>query len=231
MPPAASRTSPPTRSEIDRRCGGLDRPPRRFERCGCGDDAQQGPGHGGVGQRDFDRWHRGASSAGSTSGQRADDYVRESPWAAVGLAALVAPWSAYWSRDALKGQSPCGCCGHCRKRRLRCCAIWARISNSLRSIWSGPNARRPRDRRLRARRRRSVVRLGYGMRAVIAVTWTRRTACLRSHGWAEDFLRSRSSHDLPLKIRRGRAPFLDSVRREWKEDSVILERILADEDQ
>ena len=27
------------------------------------------------------------------------------------------------------------------------------------------------------------------------------------------------------------APFLDSVRREWKEDSVILERILADEDQ
>ena len=25
-------------------------------------------------------------------------------------------------------------------------------------------------------------------------------------------------------------PFLDSVRREWKEDSVILERILADDD-
>jgi uncharacterized membrane protein YqjE len=29
----------------------------------------------------------------------------------------------------------------------------------------------------------------------------------------------------------GQAPFLDSVRREWKEDRVILERILADEDQ
>jgi uncharacterized membrane protein YqjE len=28
----------------------------------------------------------------------------------------------------------------------------------------------------------------------------------------------------------GEAPFLDSVRREWKEDSVILERILADDD-
>lgn len=27
------------------------------------------------------------------------------------------------------------------------------------------------------------------------------------------------------------APFLDSVRREWKEDSVILERILADDDK
>jgi uncharacterized membrane protein YqjE len=29
----------------------------------------------------------------------------------------------------------------------------------------------------------------------------------------------------------GQAPFLDTVRREWKEDSVILDRILADEDK
>jgi uncharacterized membrane protein YqjE len=33
------------------------------------------------------------------------------------------------------------------------------------------------------------------------------------------------------KTGAGQAPFLDSVRREWKEDSVILERILADEDK
>jgi uncharacterized membrane protein YqjE len=33
------------------------------------------------------------------------------------------------------------------------------------------------------------------------------------------------------KSAAGEAPFLDTVRREWKEDSVILERILADEDQ
>ena len=33
------------------------------------------------------------------------------------------------------------------------------------------------------------------------------------------------------KTAAGQAPLLDSVRREWKEDSVILERILADEDK
>jgi uncharacterized membrane protein YqjE len=33
------------------------------------------------------------------------------------------------------------------------------------------------------------------------------------------------------KTAAGQAPFLDSVRREWKEDSVILERILADGDK
>jgi uncharacterized membrane protein YqjE len=33
------------------------------------------------------------------------------------------------------------------------------------------------------------------------------------------------------KIAAGQPPFLDSVRREWAQDSVILERILADEDK
>ena len=33
------------------------------------------------------------------------------------------------------------------------------------------------------------------------------------------------------KTSAGQAPFLGSVRREWKEDSVILERILADTDK
>jgi uncharacterized membrane protein YqjE len=32
------------------------------------------------------------------------------------------------------------------------------------------------------------------------------------------------------KVAAGQAPFLASVRREWKEDSVIIERILSDED-
>jgi|SRR5580698_5375745 uncharacterized membrane protein YqjE len=33
------------------------------------------------------------------------------------------------------------------------------------------------------------------------------------------------------KAAAGQPPFLDSVRREWAQDSVILERILADEDK
>jgi hypothetical protein len=33
------------------------------------------------------------------------------------------------------------------------------------------------------------------------------------------------------KTAAGQAPFLDSVRREWKQDSVILERIIADDDK
>jgi uncharacterized membrane protein YqjE len=31
-------------------------------------------------------------------------------------------------------------------------------------------------------------------------------------------------------LKRGQAPFLDSVRRAWEEDRVILERILSDND-
>ncbi len=70
-----------------------------------------------------------------------------------------------------------------------------------------------------------------GCAAVIAVTWDtpHRVAAIAWMGGG--FLglaiiamiyRSKSA--------AGEAPFLDSVRREWKEDSVILERILADDD-
>jgi uncharacterized membrane protein YqjE len=71
-----------------------------------------------------------------------------------------------------------------------------------------------------------------GCAAVIAVTWDtpHRLAAIAWMG--AGFLavavigliyRSKSA--------AGQAPFLDSVRREWKEDSVIFDRILADDDQ
>jgi uncharacterized membrane protein YqjE len=71
-----------------------------------------------------------------------------------------------------------------------------------------------------------------GCAAVIAVTWDtpHRLAAIAWMGGG--FLaiavigliyRSKSAAD--------QAPFLDSVRREWREDSVIFERILADDDQ
>jgi uncharacterized membrane protein YqjE len=70
-----------------------------------------------------------------------------------------------------------------------------------------------------------------GCAAVIAVTWDtpHRLAAIAWMGGGFLALaiiamiyRSKSA--------AGEAPFLDTVRREWKEDSVILERILADED-
>ena len=70
-----------------------------------------------------------------------------------------------------------------------------------------------------------------GCAAVIAVTWDtpHRLAAIAWMGGGFVALaliamiyRSKTAAREP--------PFLDSVRREWKEDSVILERILADDD-
>jgi uncharacterized membrane protein YqjE len=70
-----------------------------------------------------------------------------------------------------------------------------------------------------------------GCAAVIAVTWDtpHRLAAIAWMGGGFVALalialiyRSKTAASEP--------PFLDSVRREWKEDSVILERILADDD-
>jgi len=70
-----------------------------------------------------------------------------------------------------------------------------------------------------------------GCAAVIAVTWDtpNRLAAIAWMGGGFVALaliamiyRSKTAAQKP--------PFLDSVRREWKEDSVILERILADDD-
>jgi uncharacterized membrane protein YqjE len=71
-----------------------------------------------------------------------------------------------------------------------------------------------------------------GCAAVIAVTWDtpHRLAAIAWMGGGFLALavitmiyRSKSA--------AGQVPFLDSVRREWKADAVILERILADEDK
>jgi uncharacterized membrane protein YqjE len=70
-----------------------------------------------------------------------------------------------------------------------------------------------------------------GCAAVIAVTWDTPHRLVAIAWMGGGFLalaviamiyRSKSA--------AGEAPFLDTVRREWKEDSVILERILADDD-
>lgn len=70
-----------------------------------------------------------------------------------------------------------------------------------------------------------------GCAAVIALTWDtpHRLAAI---GWmGGGFLAIAILAVLyQSKASAGKPPFLDSVRRAWKEDSVILERILADED-
>ena len=77
----------------------------------------------------------------------------------------------------------------------------------------------------------SLFALLMGCAAVIAVTWDtpHRLAAIAWMGGGFVALaliamvyRSKAAAEEP--------PFLDSVRREWKEDSVILERILADDD-
>jgi len=77
----------------------------------------------------------------------------------------------------------------------------------------------------------SLFALLMGCAAVIAVTWDtpHRLAAI---AWMGGGFVARA---LIAMVYRSKAaaeepPFLDSVRREWKEDSVILERILADDD-
>ncbi len=71
-----------------------------------------------------------------------------------------------------------------------------------------------------------------GCAAVIAVTWDT-PGRLAAIGWmGAGFLAiAVAAMIYRSKSAARQAPFLDSVRREWKEDSVILERILADEDK
>jgi uncharacterized membrane protein YqjE len=70
-----------------------------------------------------------------------------------------------------------------------------------------------------------------GCAAVIAITWDtpHRLAAI---GWMGGGFLALAILALiyQSKSAAGKPPFLDSVRRAWKEDSVILERILADED-
>jgi len=71
-----------------------------------------------------------------------------------------------------------------------------------------------------------------GCAAVIAVTWDTpyRLAAIAWMGGA--FIAVAVIGMIyRSKIGAGQPPFLDSVRREWAQDSVILERILADEDK
>jgi uncharacterized membrane protein YqjE len=71
-----------------------------------------------------------------------------------------------------------------------------------------------------------------GCAAVIAVTWDtpHRLAAIAWMGGA--FLAiAVIAMIYRSKIAAGQAPFLDTLRKEWKEDSVILERILADDDK
>ena len=71
-----------------------------------------------------------------------------------------------------------------------------------------------------------------GCAAVIAVTWDtpHRLAAIAWMGGA--FLAiAVIAMIYASRIAAGQAPFLDTVRREWKEDSVILERILADDEK
>lgn len=71
-----------------------------------------------------------------------------------------------------------------------------------------------------------------GCAAVIAVTWDtpNRLAAIAWMGGA--FLATAVIAMIyRSKTAAGQAPFLDSVRGEWKEDSVIVERILADGDK
>jgi uncharacterized membrane protein YqjE len=71
-----------------------------------------------------------------------------------------------------------------------------------------------------------------GCAVVIAMTWDtpNRVAAI---AWMGGGFLAIAAVALIYKSRSaaGEAPFLDSVRREWKQDSVILERILADEDK
>jgi uncharacterized membrane protein YqjE len=71
-----------------------------------------------------------------------------------------------------------------------------------------------------------------GCAVVIAITWDtpNRVAAI---AWMGGGFLAIAAVALIYKSRSaaGEAPFLDSVRREWKQDSVILERILADEDK
>ncbi len=70
-----------------------------------------------------------------------------------------------------------------------------------------------------------------GCAAVIAVTWDtpHRLAAIAWMGGGFVAL-ALIALIYRSKTAAGEPPFLDSVRREWKEDSVILERILADDD-
>ena len=74
--------------------------------------------------------------------------------------------------------------------------------------------------------------LAMGCAAVIAVTWDTPNR-LPAIAWMGGGFLALAVIGMIYRSKSdaGRAPFLDSVRREWKEDSVILERILADEDQ
>jgi uncharacterized membrane protein YqjE len=71
-----------------------------------------------------------------------------------------------------------------------------------------------------------------GCAVVIAITWDtpNRVAAI---AWMGGGFLAIAAVALIYKSRSaaGEAPFLDSVRREWQQDSVILERILADEDK
>jgi len=69
-----------------------------------------------------------------------------------------------------------------------------------------------------------------GCVAVLALTWDtpNRLAAIAWTGGG--FLVAAAVLLMHLKRRREQARFLDSVRREWKEDRVILERVLSDEE-
>ncbi|MGD0489994.1 MAG: phage holin family protein [Steroidobacteraceae bacterium] len=71
-----------------------------------------------------------------------------------------------------------------------------------------------------------------GCAAVIAVTWDtpHRLSAIAWMGGAFVAL-AVIAMIYRSKTAAGQAPFLDSVRREWKQDSVILERIIADDDK
>jgi uncharacterized membrane protein YqjE len=71
-----------------------------------------------------------------------------------------------------------------------------------------------------------------GCAAVIAVTWDT-PHCLSAIAWMGGAFVALAVIAMIYrsKTAAGQAPFLDSVRREWKQDSVILERIIADDDK
>ena len=69
-----------------------------------------------------------------------------------------------------------------------------------------------------------------GCVAVLALTWDTPNRLAAIAWMGGGFLAAAIVLLLNLKKRREQTPFFDSVRREWKEDRVILERVLSDEE-
>jgi ElaB/YqjD/DUF883 family membrane-anchored ribosome-binding protein len=128
----------------------------------------------------------------------------------------------------------CDCFGYCRERRPHCCATWRPIST-----WSSLDIARTSQRELAAEfwRRPSwpsaaVRLLSMGCLAVVACTWdTPLPRERQSPGWAADSRPAVAAAALPNpRPVREKSRMLESVRRQWQQDRVLLESILSDQD-